>query len=227
MKKFKRHALKILLEVTNDERANLNLSPLKKVDLKAEYKVHKWSEKAFAQAAFSEKSILGKRKSRRIYFDERLKTANSNTLLEFELLINEYRFNYSYHRTLTIDILNFCLIEGIMNKILNYAPSDNSYISFNKRWRRFENHILPTLNIEFHKFKMNHLYKNIRNHLLHGNTVSTSSEDRIFLNNLLFNMLKLDVQKSYPNLLSGIKPNVVTKLPHKHHSLINLRNDVA
>lgn len=226
MKKAK-YALKLLLAITNDERENFNLPPLKKKDLKAEYAVIKWTKEAFVQAAYGEYSILGKRKNRRIDFDEKISTAHPNTLKEFELLIAEYRFNFSYNRYLTIDILSFCLIEGIMNKILNYAPTDNSYISFNKRWRRFENYLRTTINISISKNKMNRLYKNVRNRLLHGKIASISAEDRAFLNKLLFDMLKLDVQNQRPDLLSGITPTPVTELPRKHNTLITLRNGNA
>jgi hypothetical protein len=48
-----------------------------------------------------------------------------------------------------------------------YTPTDTSYISFKKRWERFEKFLTNNGN-KLPNNKMVHLYKRVRNRLLHG-----------------------------------------------------------
>lgn len=220
--KWKQQAIELLLKLTNDERQNLNLNQLDLDDLKKEYHVKKWTKEAFQTAAFSENSILIQRQNRRLEFDKIMEVAHANTTNEFRSLLDEYRFNYSYNRPLVTPIINFCIIEGIMNKILNYTPTEKSYISFSKRWKRFECYILKLIPMEIPKNKVTRLFKNIRNPLLHGRYRYISSEDKNFLNLLMYNLLALDIENKKPELLRGIEPVQVIEFPKKHNTITTL-----
>lgn len=219
MKEWKKKSLKILLLLTNDERQNLKLNPLKIDDLKKEYNVEKWTKDAFDKAAFSENSILISRKNRRLKVDKIFEAAHFNTTNEFRTLLDEYKFNYAYNRPLVTPILNFCIIEGVMNKILNYTPTEKSYISFSKRWERFERYLVELIPMNIPKNKVKRLFKNIRNPLLHGQFRHISPQEKEFLNLLMCNLLTLDIENKQPKLLNGIKRVNVIEFPQKHRPI--------
>jgi len=217
--KLKKHHIKtILLELTNDERANLNKEQIEMDDLKGEYHVSKWTKDSLIDCIIGQHSLLNLRKERRKKIDAIISEGNVNTIEEFSFFLNEYRFNFTYNRNYTQQILAICIIEGIMNQILDYTPNYTSYIPFKKRWEIFEKTVIKSDKIP--KKKMVRFYRIIRNRLFHGTYVDISNNDTIFIQNLMYELIKLNVMEKKPYLLRGMEIKSYKTNVGKHQPLM-------